>query len=364
MAVYWATILLSVLFSVASNVANQGRLEGARSKKSCTRTGSSRSFITISCLTLILVTGLRYGVGQDFFYTYEPYYQFVSSTGEQGRMEIGFYLLNWVCSLITTKSWFMFLICSTIFFGFLYAAIYRFSPYPTLSIFLIVGTSYFFIFMNGMRQMIAAAILLYTLRFVLERKFLLFALMMLLACSFHSTAIIFLVAYIIPRINLSYRKMCILAIVLVICSTFLVNLVRYLVSFNTYYAKYFDSVYDNNKEAGYVQIAMNIVVCAFGYVVIRKENQPSVLFKMLFALQLIALVFVCLAGKLVLAQRVAWYFGLSSVIFLPMCLYRIADKRVRLLVGITMVALYVVYIQITIGMENANNVLPYVSVLG
>lgn len=323
---------------------------------------SRRFFAALSATVLIVVTGFRYGIGQDYFYTYVPYFRRVCLGGGQDDMEIGFYLINKIVSIFTDNPAPVFVICSVIFFTCVYFAILKDSPSPAFSVFLLIGMSFFFVFMNAMRQMVAVSILMLSMRFIERRRLVPFVVMVFLASTFHISALAFVITYLFPklRINIPFMACAILGFFVLkneIATGFISLIDR------TVYANYVGSIFDT-EETGSIVIAMNIVVLAFSLAVPKIYHEEyGAKYNLYIWCQFAASLIAILSGALVLSQRIRWMFGLPAIVLIPMTASRIPDRKLRLLVQWAIALLYVIYIAITIGMWNGNGVVPYATIL-
>lgn len=363
MVPYWISLGLALAFL---RIARYRGFEKSNTFAICTCEkagyGYYRWGVVSSALVFILLTGFRYGIGQDFFYTYVPYFARVYYGYGPQDMELGFYLLNAVVAWFTDDPTPVFLICSVIFFSFTYASILRESSNPIFSVFLLFGMSFLFIFMNAMRQMTAVSILLFSLRFIESKRPISFLLCVIVASLFHSSSVLFAIAYVFPLLNIGWIS-CACAVVLTfVFRNQFADLVNLVIS-KTQYAGYIGSVFDNG-ETGFVIIAMNVVVLMFCAIVPRLNHLGySGRYRMLLWCQLICTLISILSGLIPLSQRLRWVFALPSIILLPLALDSIRDEKMRAVVGASISALYIVYISITIGLWNGNGVLPYQTVL-
>lgn len=314
-----------------------------------------------SALIYISFTGFRQNVGTDYNYTYLPYFHYVYSTGNPGRMEYGFYLLNYIVSRFTSNPTPVFLVCSIIFFYCCYSVILRYSPDIVLSIYLLTGMAYVFVFMNTMRQMVAVSILLYGMKFIEDKQYILFISCVLLAGSFHSSSYIFLTVYLIVRIPYNFYVLMLAPMIGFVLKPVIVDILQRIISVS-HYSNYVGSVFEN-KEVGFIVIALNLVIYYFSLLVPQIGNQNiSNIYKIFVRFQLIAFIFSIISGSIVLSQRIRWIFGLQGFVLLPMALSMIDDKRFRTISIIFIIILYAIYIWITVGQRNANGVVPYDSV--
>ena len=359
---YWVSLVLSVVLMI---VARRGKATSADSGMQSISTREGNSYATwgvvCSALVYVFLTGLRYGIGQDYFYTYIPYFRRISMDFGYRDEEIGFYALNWVVSRFTKDPTPVFLVCSVIFFGMTYAAIMRESSNPVLSVFLLFGMSYVFIFMNAMRQLTAVSVLFFSMRYIEQRNPLKFAMCVALACTFHVSSLIFLLAYWFPTLKINI-PICLLSVLGVsILRNQVAAAINAIIS-RTIYAGYIGSVFDNGRT-GNVIIAINIVVLLFSALMPRLYGKEyTQRYRFLLWCQLICTLVSILSGAVPLSQRVRWVFALPSIVLLPHAIDSIEDKRLRFLVQLSTIVLYIIYIAITIGLWNGNRVVPYRSV--
>lgn len=360
---YWISLVLAVGFTLAAQKTAQpsnGKLAlktwGGRDGRTYSRWG-----VVASAAVFILLTGFRYGIGQDYFYTYVPYFEQVRMGIAPPDIEVGYYLLNWAVSRFTDDPTPVFLFCSIAFIGLTYAAIMRESSHPVLSVFLLFGMSFLFIFMNAMRQMTAVALLLFSIRYIDERRLAPFIACVALSSTFHGSSVLFLVAYLLPKLTINIPVCVVLTMAFLAFKSQIASIVNLIIE-QTQYSGYIGSIFDTG-ETGSVIIAMNAVVLLFAAVAPRLFGEEySERYKLLLWCQLIATLIAILSGAIPLSQRIRWIFALPAIILLPLAIDAIGDKRARFLVQITVVVLYVTYIAITIGLWNGNNVVPYQSV--
>lgn len=362
MTVYWVMVVLAVGFmALGQFIVTQGKHKKNQVLEAASSGEHYLTFsVVLSAFVYIFVTGFRYGVGRDYFYTYVPYFNNVYYSGKQGRMELGFYAINYLVSRVTSNPTPVFVICSIIFFACIYASILKYSPKPTLSVFLITGMAFVFVFMNTMRQMVAISILLYGVRFIEDRKPLQFALIVTIASSFHSSAVVFLVAYLFTLVKLNAVVAVLTAGALFLSRTLIAQIMLFIVKMSSY-SDYIGSQFDTGNS-GNVVMAMNIMVFLFAALVPGLEGKKySSRYNLFLLFQLAAMTMSFLSGTVVLSQRIKWLFSLPAIILLPMTLHELRDARIRLITETTVTVLYVIYIYTTIGKWNGNSVLPYES---
>jgi len=95
-------------------------------------------------------------------------------------------------------------LCAFITIGTIAYVIYRYSPSLLLSLSLLYAFGTFAQCFNGIRQLMAAAIVFYSIKFIINSKLAYFVITIFIAAGFHITAIIFLPVYFLPKVKLSW----------------------------------------------------------------------------------------------------------------------------------------------------------------
>ena len=311
--------------------------------------------VFLSALPMILVAALRYDVGEDYL-SYASYYESVQQLQASGykHLEPLYHLLNLIVAWLHGGSAWVFALTAIIFYAAVYEQILDESPNPLLSVFLIVGMGYCFVFFNAMRQMVGCAILMYSMRYIRRRKLLPFLLCTAVATGFHTSCALFVVMYWVVRIRIRPMAALLIAMAVSVSSRWVGMLLRWLVS-QTQYAVYLLSVFDTGETA-YVMLAINAVLLAFMAFCYRDDPK----FQMYFNMQLAALLVTILSGKVVLILRCLWMFGLPAIVALPVAVANLpVEERERKMIVSVIVILYFAYASYTVGVQNSNSVLPY-----
>lgn len=307
----------------------------------------------IPMIPLSLIAGIRYDVGRDYMYTYVPVFNKVLS-GEMSEAwgDIGYTYLNLLVTFFTDDYAGIFILTSCLFIFFTFKAIYEESDNIPLSIFLLVCMGYYFCFMNGVRQMLATSILIFSIRYIRKRKKVSFIICVLLASLIHLSALIFIPIYYIYDLKLSKMKIMIAVLAAFILSNLLGKIVTVIIGF-TKYNWYLDSTY-KAERSGVIMILINVAILIFA-MFLNNNKKNDIYIK----LQCLSVISTSLIGKIPVANRLQWIFGLSGIILVPNIIKCQKDKKTRMFILISIVCLYTVYFIYTIGVKNSNSVLPY-----
>lgn len=168
-------------------------------------------------LAFALVAGLRWQVGVDHL-NYLTAYQSLVSDIDYGvpSTEVGFlYLSKLFASLgVHFAFYFGFIAFLQIYFFYRTFNLER-HILPFLGAVLVLGSQYLD-WMNGMRQALAAAIFVYSTRYILERKMGWYVGAVLLASTFHKSALVLLPFYFIGRVDI-FKSQAVTLIMLAAC---------------------------------------------------------------------------------------------------------------------------------------------------
>lgn len=162
-------------------------------------------FLLIAFAVLATLSAIRYDVGIDYSYIYGPIYENIrmDPTGEylaNHRWEPAFKLLCLITMTLSENYQLLFVITSVLIVGLVMGYYWFRSPNPFISVFLFITLSQYYCSMNFLRQMLAAAIALYALPLARKRTPAAIAgyfALVLLAASFHQSALILIPAYLL-----------------------------------------------------------------------------------------------------------------------------------------------------------------------
>ena len=160
----------------------------------------------VALILVSLIVGLRYKVGIDWegyktnfeFIKVHPHLHFTDQ-----QMEPGFFLINKIIAKAKLSYEWMFLIMAAITWYFLFKSLPKFLL--PLFIFFLFTDEYFFWGMNGVRQFAAISIWLFSIKYIIKKDFLKYAIIILFGSLFHRSILILLIFYFIPYIKLNYK---------------------------------------------------------------------------------------------------------------------------------------------------------------
>jgi hypothetical protein len=158
--------------------------------------------VLFALIIVALISGIRWNVGTDYL-GYLRFYQDLFRGWELERegLEIGFVYFSKFFANLKMHFVIYFSLCAL--FQFLlvfYAFKNERQLYPYLGIIVIFGGQYL-MWLNGMRQALAACIFVFSIKFILKRELIKYLAIIIFAVLFHQSAIILIIFYFIPVHN-------------------------------------------------------------------------------------------------------------------------------------------------------------------
>lgn len=177
---------------------------------------SSKQYARISKLTswftmllMILFIGLRWETGTDWesykelYDTLELDWTFLINIY---HFDVGYVIFNALIKMLTDNYTIFLIINAFITIYILWRLVVKTSPYPNLSLFLFYTAFMIIQFMGSNRRMMAMVFVLWAFYYLFKKNKLAFYLMIALAFLFHRSAIVCLIALIIPRKMFSIKQ--------------------------------------------------------------------------------------------------------------------------------------------------------------
>lgn len=189
--------------------------------------GMKKAFIVLFILVISLFSGLRFGVGTDYF-NYVNYIEKIS-LGANTYMEPGF---EWVVRLLSfsglgSQSVFLLFSFFTVFFYCCYIS--RKSNLIGISLLSFVGLSIFYLAtMGGIRQFFAISLFLFSFKYIDNKELYKFILMIIIAAFFHSSAVLMLPVYFIINKKIPIWIYCVSLFAVCFFSGYVVNFLNYI----------------------------------------------------------------------------------------------------------------------------------------
>lgn len=340
----WIYIFVFVISMIFSEIAV---LENKRNKI------LFGGFSILSFMPVFLISAFRYNVGTDFK-NYEVYFYYVKNGSQLEGIERGYWVLTKISSLISENSSSFFFLSSLVVCGVVFLAIYQQSFNPPLSIFLFFGTTMYFVSFNGIRQIMASAVLIYSVKFIQKENIFKFFLFIIIATLFHSSAILFLPVYFVAKIKINLKRT-IMLILAVVVSIPIFDRILIFASSILGYSQYFNSKFNTGEfEIWFFLINLGVLLLFSLF-----SNWRDINFQKYYWIQLISFITTTLSSFIPLANRITWYFMFVQIISVPFVLKQIRNKKTKSIVTLCVCVAYFMVAYIGIGIQGSHNAVPY-----
>ena len=269
--------------------------------------------------------------------------------------EIGYTLLNVLISFFTENRYIFILIVTLIIYTLLFVSIKKYTVNYPLATILFLGLWFFFTF-TYLRQVLGATIVWLGIRYVIERKFWKFMVVVLIGFSMHNSAIIFFPLYFIPQ-----RKFSPKLIVGIMLSLLVLGLSSIPNSFFEVYES--SSIVERHAEynaSGGLRVAYILEAFFFLYLILKNyknipnDKQHVVLLNMALVFCGILLLFVRSEN----GGRLSWYYMIgiiSTLTFIYNYRYNIQTLGSFLIIGVCLF----LYLRIYTNWQAYNLLSPY-----
>lgn len=316
----------------------------------------------VAFLPCILLSGLRYGIANDYVKIYERgFYEILNNNIVVADFELGFTWLIKVCSKIIDEPWFMFLVVSfTTIFIFVHS--FEKSESFILSVILFFAQGIYFDTFNGIRQYIVIAIFLYAYRFILEDNFKKYLIIMLGASLFHISALITIPLYFLKKGKLNYFVFIVFAGSLFVFQNnifvLFLKLMTFLPKSNSYIEKGTYSNYISTNLSGLVVSLSVLLLYLYVYRRIKNQEVGNFLINMAY----LGVVFSICSTYLPLMDRFLYFTKSYYLISVPYALSLIRNKNERNVISGIFVAFILILNVYGIVSNDWYGILPYESI--
>ena len=359
MVIYCGTMLAAVFLGWRLQVIKCSQQIGQKNR--------FRFWLTLFFLLVLLggVVGFRKFVGTDYGNYTDIYLVMQNKTyakiAEEQEFLFGF--LNRFCFDQFDSYIPVFAISGFVSVGLILYGICKTSSADWLSLFLLFGGMYYFDLFNGMRQMIATAIMFAAYPLVPQKKWFPLILLTLVASGFHASAPVILLVFIFavyvrPAGVVMFIKAAAFFAAFLFYNEFVEQLINTMNSSGSIYAHYEDMLSVENQGANILRFGLAAVPPVFGFYAWRNLRQQRSDAGILLNISIINALFMLLATCHWIFARFCMFFGIYNILLWPEIIKCFEPKSKRLLTtGVILV--YFVYFCLIVHTDS--NLLPYQS---
>lgn len=296
---------------------------------------NEKIFLILSFLTLFLLSSFRYGIGIDYIHIYVKKFYLISNGIY--NWDIGAIAICKLVNLFSNDYIYFFAISAFITLFFIYKTIVELSDSSPICLFLFVISGEYIMSYNAVRQYIAIALFVYSLKFILRKDFRRYLFYIILASTMHSSAIFLLPLYFLNRIEPN-KKNHLVFLLSAIALLPLFSTVFYSILGLTKYSFYLESSY-NSYDPTYSELITFSIIYITSLIFYNKCKDDQK-YRLLLNFELVSLIIALLSFKIILAYRVIFYFRFIQILMLVTISKHIKNKKNRLLFFIIFISMY------------------------
>ncbi|WP_064091725.1 EpsG family protein [Rossellomorea aquimaris] len=283
-----------------------------------------------SFMCLVLISGLRSNIGDT------PFYMHAYNVGEfsweliDGKSDVGFWVLQLLLkSYISQDPQILIFTAALITNGLILITLYKYSRMIELSLFVYIASGMFLVSMNGIRQFLAASIIFIATKYLIEKNWIIYFLIVIFASLFHLSALILLPIYFLVQ-GKPWSK----ATLMVIIAALII-----VVGFEKFTAILFTAIEDtqyghyrtfSEGGASTMRVAVTFAPLLIAYLGREKLKEIFPASDVIVNMALIGFVFMLISTQNWIFARFSIYFGLYQLILISWIikLFRKKDEKI------------------------------------
>lgn len=312
-------------------------------------------------ISMVLVAGLQNNIGDTVYYMHS--YNITTFNLETIKFEgdFGFNMYQMVLQSMSSDPQLLIFMTALITHVLIIAVFYNYVKLFELSVYLFIATGLYTVSMNGIRQFLAAAIIFTATKYLIEGHFKKFALVVLIASTIHTSALIFIPIYFVVRMK-AWSKLTFILIAGAVLLIFAYNEFAELL-FSTIessqYGHYKDFEEGGSSWMRVLVYCVPLILAFFGREKLKRILPGSDVFVNLTMLNAII---VLIATQNWIFARFSIYFGLYNVVLIAW-LVLLFRKRDQKLVYYAIILFYFVYFYyeqvISLGLRYGSNYINF-----
>lgn len=305
---------------------------------------SGKIFMVVSFSGLLILSGCRglsVGTDTDMFVRYYTGIRGISDIKVyENRFEFGFRLFSCILAQIRNDPHVLLFVSALITLCLLYYFFYTASDIPWYSVLMFIFLMFYYNSMCLLRQYIAIALTCMAYIFLTKKKKVWFVAFTVLAGSFHTSALVFLVMLPVSFVPLKkknrYAFVAITVAGVLFAEYFIQLVVRLMPRYESFITS--DKYYLQNKLGTFMVAAVYllffvVIDCIFSH---YYSDDDRTRLEYWVALIGFAISLASVQGWII--SRIGTYFTIMSCVFMPNAISKIESKKVRLILGMSILA--------------------------
>lgn len=336
MAIMIYTLILTFIFSFFS-----------REMEKYNKNLSSKYFVVITLCILVAVPALRTNIGDTYVYK-----QSFESMGSKTLVDIfndygdvGYYVFTFYLYKISSNPQIMIFVTALITQVCYFKFFYKYRTYLELEIFMYITSGYFFVTMNGIRQSLAAGILVLATKYLIDRNLKKYLLIVIFASLVHQSALIMILVYFIVRSKPFSKETFIMifgAVIGVMLFNELIPLLFKLLQGSNY--EHYEQVFKEGTEQGANIFRVFVVMVPVILSYLKKEDLEKWKNGRVFInMAIINLIFMIFSLKTWIFARFTIYFNLYNCILLPCIISKSSNQKEKRILYLFFILCYLLF---------------------
>lgn len=297
--------------------------------------------VLMTSLSLVLVAGLRNNIGDTYFYMHA--YTVTNFNWEyiQKNKDMGFNIFQMVLQKYTDDPQVMVFSTALITNVLIVFILYKYSRLIDLSLYVYITSGMYLTSMNGIRQYLAAAIIFAATKYILDGNWKKYILIVLLASTFHQSALVLIPIYFLIRRKAWSSTTFILLFLAVLI----------VIGFNQFSEVFFaaigDTQYGHYKDfheggANILRVAVDAAPLILAYLGRKRLRELFPKSDYIVNLSLLGTVFMLISTQNWIFARFSIYFGLYQLILISWVV-KLFTKKDQKFIYYAIVVCYFVY---------------------
>jgi transmembrane protein EpsG len=293
-------------------------------------------------VSLVVIAGLRKNIGDTFFYMHSFKVSNFTWDSIVKDKDFGFGILQMLLKTYSSDPQILIFITALITNILIVLILSKYSRFFELSTFVYITGGLFLVSMNGIRQVLAAAIIFTATRFIISGNWIMYFIVVLFAATFHQSALILLPIYFLVR----YKAWSRATIILLFFSVIIV------VGFDLFSSLLFSAIedtqyghYSNFNEGGANVVRVAVYAAPLVIAFLGREKLREILpsSDYIVNMALVGLIFMIISMQNWIFARFSIYFNLYQLILVSWVVQVFREKEQRFIYYLIVICYFLYY---------------------
>jgi transmembrane protein EpsG len=302
----------------------------------------NRILVLGSLLSLVVVSGLRSNIGDTFFYMHAfELHDFTWDFINQEK-DIGFGILQMVLKKYSSDPQILIFTTALITNVLIISVLSKYSRMFEIGTYVYITGGLFLVSMNGIRQVLAAAIIFTATKYLINGNWLMYFIIVLLASTFHQSALVLIPIYFLVRYK-AWSK----ATTILLCFSIVI-----VIGFEQFSLLLFSAIegtqygnYSNFNEGGanVIRVAVDAAPLLIAYLGREKLREIFPSSDYIVNMALIGFVFMIISTQNWIFARFSIYFSLYQLILVSWIVKIFSEKEQRFVYYAILICYFIYY---------------------